>query len=97
MEQGAIVRLLKSHGAEVTLGIAALLGDVGEVQRLLDAGAAVNGKDHHGWTPLMNASQRGHVAAMRLLLKRGANVRGTPQGWLNGPHGCDRECFCGSS
>jgi len=74
MEQGDIVRLLKSHGAEVTLPIAALLGDAKEVQRLLEAGADANVKDRKGWTALMNAAQRGHVAVMKLLLENGANV-----------------------
>jgi ankyrin repeat protein len=52
-------------------------GDVGEVERLvghdpslLDAGD----EDEEGQTPLMGASQKGHVGVVEWLLNRGAAI-----------------------
>jgi ankyrin repeat protein len=45
------------------------------VARLLDAGAAINGRDRRtGATPLLNAAAVGSVETMTLLLGRGADV-----------------------
>ncbi|KAA0163707.1 hypothetical protein FNF27_07908 [Cafeteria roenbergensis] len=51
-------------------------GNTAEVSRLLDAGAPVNGMwpTEDGKTPLLRASEHGHVDTMRLLLDRGASV-----------------------
>jgi ankyrin repeat protein len=79
-ERPELVKLLNTHGAEVTLSIAAILGDVEEVKRLLEAGGDVNAKDREGWTALMNAAQRGHVAVMRVLLGKGAQIGANRKG-----------------
>ena len=71
MEHQDIVNLLKSRGAEMTLPIAAMLGDKAELQRLIEAGADVNAQDRRGRTALMNAAQRGHIEVMKLLLEKG--------------------------
>jgi ankyrin repeat protein len=47
-------------------------GDVAAIEVLLDAGAAVDAKDEHGQTALMNAARDGHTAVVRLLVARGA-------------------------
>ena len=44
------------------------------LQELIDAGADVNAADKDGQTALMAASEKGHVAKVRLLLENGANV-----------------------
>jgi ankyrin repeat protein len=50
----------------------------GEVSRLvkflLDLGADPNGKDPHGWTPLLAAAYGPYPSAIRLLLDRGAAI-----------------------
>ncbi|MEW6351666.1 MAG: ankyrin repeat domain-containing protein [Thermodesulfobacteriota bacterium] len=72
-DRADVVKLLKSRGAQSDLWIAALTGDTQELQRFIDAGADVNARDGQGWTPLMNAAQKGHVEAVKLLLDKGAN------------------------
>lgn len=48
-----------------------------ELRSLLDAGAAVDGADEHGVSPMMSAAYFGHVAVVRLLQQRGASVEQT--------------------
>lgn len=42
---------------------------------LLEAGANVNSVTNDGWIPLKNAVTQGHLAATRLLLASGTNVK----------------------
>ena len=49
-------------------------GQAREVRRLLSGGADVNYVDEQGLTPLMAASQRGHVEIVDMLLAAEANV-----------------------
>ena len=58
---------------------AARLGNLPEVKRLLDAGAAVNARDNEGETALMLASGGGHREVVELLLAKEAevNAKGT--------------------
>jgi ankyrin repeat protein len=49
-------------------------GATTELQELLDKGAQINGKNVHGLTALMMASQNGHIGAVQFLLSRGADV-----------------------
>ena len=53
---------------------AAIEGDLEPIRELLDEGADVNARDRNGDTALWWAIIRGHVAVVRLLLERGANV-----------------------
>jgi ankyrin repeat protein len=41
---------------------------------LLERGADAKAHDKQGWTPLHQASQRGHKEVARILLENGANV-----------------------
>jgi len=77
-----IVRLLLANRADthvldetkMTALHAATVGSDAETIRLfLDAGLTVNAADAGGFTPLMNAAQRGNVEAVNLLLARGAD------------------------
>ena len=49
---------------------AAVIGDLGEVQRLLAAGADPNVANRDGRTPADAAALLGHVEVVRLLLER---------------------------
>ena len=56
------------------------------VQVLVDRGPTLNGQDKtivDGWTPLKYASSLGHVALVKLLLKRRASVD-IESGWMHG-------------
>jgi len=55
------------------LTLAALVGDVGVARRLLDGGAAVDGRSADGRTPLHSAAFAGRVEVADLLLARGAD------------------------
>ena len=60
---------------DAELIIAAYKGDTPGVRRALARGANVNVRDRvYTWTPLMWASQNGHLGAVRYLLQKGANV-----------------------
>ncbi|KAI3413079.1 uncharacterized protein J3R85_016569 [Psidium guajava] len=53
---------------------AARKGDVRAINRLLESGAAVNGRDQHGWTALHRAAFKGRADAVRTLLDKGVDA-----------------------
>lgn len=53
---------------------AARKGEVRTIQKLLEAGAAINGRDQHGWTALHRAALKGRTEAVRVLLEKGVDV-----------------------
>lgn len=53
----------------------AATGDVYRVRELLRTRADINAHDPAGKTPLMMASQNGHIQIVKLLLEAGANPR----------------------
>lgn len=53
---------------------AAMAGNLGEVKRLLDAGAPVDAAARHGQTALFFAAGQGHLPIVTLLLERGAKL-----------------------
>jgi len=62
---------------------AAAGGDVGEMERLIAAGADVNALVD-GWTPLQKATENCQVAAIAALVKAGAHVDGADEdGWTS--------------
>lgn len=70
---------VRSQGAAPPLIGAAERGDVSELRRLLDAGAAINDRDARGRNAVLAATQGGHEAAARLLIERGADVNAQDQ------------------
>ncbi|MFJ9907925.1 ankyrin repeat domain-containing protein [Streptomyces sp. NPDC101152] len=56
------------------LHIAALRGDVSEVEQLIASGADPSAADSNGFTPLHLAAQEGHVGVAQVLLDSGAEV-----------------------
>ena len=76
-----LVRLLREHGAHVTLWQAARIDDAEALRALLDSGTPIDQPEpasftsaFKGPTALMRASEAGSMKAVRLLLTRGANV-----------------------
>lgn len=49
-------------------------GDLGEVTRLLESGADVNGRDRFRWPALVRAAERGDLGLVKVLLDKGADV-----------------------
>ncbi|PON34778.1 Ankyrin repeat containing protein [Parasponia andersonii] len=57
-----------------SLCTAARKGEVRTILRLLEHGAAINGRDQHGWTALHRACFKGQVEVVRALLEKGVDV-----------------------
>jgi outer membrane protein assembly factor BamB len=53
---------------------AARAGDVAKIDSLLAAGAPIDAPARYGQTPLYYAADKGHLAAVKRLVERGANV-----------------------
>ncbi|KAK6944188.1 Major sperm protein (MSP) domain [Dillenia turbinata] len=57
-----------------SLCIAARKGDVRTINRLLENGAAINGRDQHCWTALHRASFKGKIDAVKALIEKGIDI-----------------------
>ena len=70
--------LLRKHGAksgvELSIHGAAREGNIEAVKQYLTAGADVNAKAKHGYTPLLGAAWGGHKEIAELLITKGADV-----------------------
>ena len=77
-----IVRMLKEHGARLTIWQAARIDDVDALRAALDSGTPIDQpkpdlyatRTYKGPTALILAAKAGNLNAVRLLLDRGANV-----------------------
>ncbi|KAK7315552.1 hypothetical protein VNO77_34104 [Canavalia gladiata] len=56
------------------LCVAARKGEVRSIQKVLENGAGINGRDQHGWTALHRASFKGRIEAVKILVERGVDV-----------------------
>ena len=52
----------------------------------MDSGAELESRDDNGFTPIILAAQQGHLATVRLLQQRGADVLATQRDGLKGIH-----------
>lgn len=68
---------------------AAFLGNLEQVQRLLEKGANVNAKRDNGITALMGASLEGHTEIVEVLLAKGADVNAKNNMLGSGFTACD--------
>ena len=71
---GQLLSHLRAAYLDAPLRDAAIRGRTSECARLLDAGANIETRDNIGFTPIILAATQGHLATVRLLHQRGANV-----------------------
>ncbi|WMV52538.1 hypothetical protein MTR67_045923 [Solanum verrucosum] len=57
-----------------SLCVAARKGEVRTIQRLLENGASINGRDQHGWTALHRASFKGRIEVVKALIENGIDI-----------------------
>jgi len=72
--QPSIAERIAAQRTDLSLHELTALGRSADVARLLDAGAALEGRSTDGFTPLQYAAFFGHEAVVRLLVERGADV-----------------------
>ncbi|KAK5813759.1 hypothetical protein PVK06_029210 [Gossypium arboreum] len=68
------VRLFDALKLGDSLCFAARKGEVRSIQRLIEKGAAINGRDQHGWTALHRASFKGRIDAVKTLIDKGIDI-----------------------
>ncbi|KAJ1294332.1 hypothetical protein BS78_01G138700 [Paspalum vaginatum] len=73
-EEGHGGRIMDFLGLGEAILAAARKGEVRSVRRAAEGGASVEGRDAHGWTPLMRAAFKGRADTVRDLIDRGADV-----------------------
>ncbi|NP_001183487.1 ankyrin repeat domain-containing protein 50 [Zea mays] len=73
-EEGHGGRILDFLGLGEAILAAARKGEVRSVRRAADGGASVEGRDAHGWTPLIRAAFKGRADTVRDLIDRGADI-----------------------
>jgi ankyrin repeat protein len=73
-QEGHGGRILQFLGLGEAILAAARKGEVRSVRRAADGGASVEGRDAHGWTPLMRAAFKGRADTARDLIARGADI-----------------------
>jgi cytohesin len=77
--QTEITGLLRKHsgksGAEDSVHVAALVGNIEAVKQHLATGTDVNAKADDEWTPLHEAAWHGHKEIVELLIAKGADVK----------------------
>ncbi|KAM7273024.1 hypothetical protein ACFE04_027688 [Oxalis oulophora] len=67
-------RLFDSLKLGDSLCTAARKGELRTIQKLIENGASINGRDQNGWTALHRAAFKGRIEAARLLIERGIDV-----------------------
>ncbi|XP_016447471.2 protein VAPYRIN-like [Nicotiana tabacum] len=69
-----------------SLCVAARKGEVRTIQRLLENGANINGRDQHGWTALHRACFKGRIEAVKALIDHGIDVNARDEDGYSGLH-----------
>ena len=81
--------LLRKHGgisgAEDSIHLAAMLGNIEAVKQHLADGADVDAKDEDGETSLQRAAKFGHKEIAELLISNGADVNAKSEGYESTP------------
>ncbi|XP_040378652.1 protein VAPYRIN-like [Oryza brachyantha] len=67
-------RIMDLLGLGEAILAAARKGEARSVRRAADGGASLEGRDAHGWTPLIRAAFKGRVDTVRDLVDRGADI-----------------------
>ncbi|KAM7273911.1 hypothetical protein ACFE04_028575 [Oxalis oulophora] len=67
-------RLFDSLKLGDSLCTAARKGELRTIQKLIENGASINGRDQNEWTALHRAAFKGRIEAARLLIERGIDV-----------------------
>jgi ankyrin repeat protein len=75
-DQRKMVRLLAAYRSGVTIHVAAYLGEIDTVKRLLKERVTVDAKDADGQSALEYAAREGHTGIVELLLAEGADANG---------------------
>lgn len=89
-----LAKLLREHGAQMSIWGATGLGAYEDVVNLLKQDRhLVAARDHGGQTPLHIAAGSGHPSIVQLLLREGADVNATERGASTPLHLADREGF----
>jgi ankyrin repeat protein len=83
---GETADLLREHGgksgAEDSIHVAAIIGNIKAIRQHLEAGTDVNLKNDYGWTPLHWAALEGQKEIVELLIANGADVNAKDDdGW----------------
>ncbi|GMI85469.1 hypothetical protein HRI_002216200 [Hibiscus trionum] len=68
------VRLFDALKLGDNLCLAARKGEVRAIQRLIENGAAINGRDQYGWTALHRVSFKGRTDAVKMLIGKGIDI-----------------------
>jgi ankyrin repeat protein len=70
----SMINAVPAQGTPAPLVAAAEAGDLPALQRLLEAGLPIDGRDSRGRTALLAATHANRIDAAKLLIKRGADV-----------------------
>ncbi|XP_072986210.1 protein VAPYRIN-like [Typha latifolia] len=73
-EAGHVGRMLDLLGLGDKLMAAARKGEVRAIERAMEKGVGLDGRDGHGWTALMRAAFKGRAEMVRWLIEKGAEV-----------------------
>jgi ankyrin repeat protein len=89
----AIIQLLLDHNAEIDLFQAAAMGRTGLIESILDRdGRVMDSPDDQGKTALFHAAHNNRLAAVKLLVERGADVNRSDAVGIAALHRTSQEC-----
>jgi ankyrin repeat protein len=88
-----MIQRLLDHGAQVDLFQAAAMGRSDLIESILDQdGTLIDRPDNRGRTALFHAARNNHLAAVKLLVERGADVNRSDAVGIAALHRTSQEC-----
>lgn len=88
-----IIQLLLDHGAQIDLFLTAAMGRTDLIASILDRdGSLVDREDDRGRTALFHAARNNRLAAVKLLVERGADVNRSDAVGIAALHRTSQEC-----